>query len=171
MFHDTGSFAGCKMDKRKQLIEKVIDDIYELRKRISSEMHLYFVQANITHSQGLVLNLIKKKGIINIKELASLLSTTSSAATQLVDGLVNKGFLIRKRNPQDRRALKIELTEKAQKQGEILKNKSFETLASIFNILDDEELSKYYEINNKLLANIPVLCSEDKQKESVKADV
>jgi DNA-binding MarR family transcriptional regulator len=159
------------MDKRKQLIEKVIENIYELRKRISIEMHLYFTQANITHSQGLVLNLIKKKGIINIRDLASLLSMTSSAATQLVDSLVNKGFLIRKRNPQDRRTLKIELTEKAQKQFEILKSKSFETLSSIFNILDDEELSKYYEINNKLLANIPVLCNEDKKKESVRVDV
>jgi len=119
----------------------------------------------LTHTQAVVLKLIKKRGIINIKELASFLGTSSSAATQLVNGLVNKELLMRKRNPHDRRTLKIELTDKAHRQFDVLKNRSSETLTSIFNILDDAELQKYFEINYKLLENMQAADNKDKWME------
>jgi len=159
------------MDNRKRLIEKIIEDIYELRKRISSQMHVFFTEVQLTHTQAIVLKLIKKRGIINIKELASFLGTSSSAATQLVNGLVNKELLMRKRNPHDRRTLKIELTDKAHRQFDVLKNRSSETLTSIFNILDDAELQKYFEINYKLLENMQAADNKDKMDGSVRADV
>jgi len=142
------------MNDRKQLIENIIESVYAIRKKIIAEMHLFFTEAKITHSQWLMLHIIEKKGALSIKELASLLGTTSSAATQLVDSLVNKGLAARKRNPCDRRVLIIELTAQAKKQFESIKNKSFDTMASLFDALDDDELLKYFEINNKIITNI-----------------
>ncbi|OQA20765.1 MAG: hypothetical protein BWY60_01074 [Actinobacteria bacterium ADurb.Bin346] len=34
------------MDNRKRLIEKIIEDIYELRKRISSQMHVFLLKSS-----------------------------------------------------------------------------------------------------------------------------
>ena len=119
-----------------------------------NEIHLFSPDIQITHSQWLVLHLVKRNGTINIKDLANLLDTTSSAATQIVDGLVNKGLLLRKRNPDDRRTLKIELSEKFKNQFESIKNKSFKILSLIFSVLDDDELLKYCELSDKIAGKI-----------------
>jgi DNA-binding MarR family transcriptional regulator len=138
------------MDDRRKLIEKNIESIYAIRHKLAAEIHFFFKEIQITHSQWLVLHLVKKNKIINIKDLAKLLNITSSATTQIVNGLVNKELLVRKRNPDDRRTLKIELSEKSKNQFDLIKNKSFKTLSSLFDVLDNDELVKYCELNDKI---------------------
>lgn len=142
------------MDDRRKIIEKIIESMYAIRHKLATEIHFFFNEIQITHSQWLVLHLVKKNKIINIKDLANLLDITSSAATQIVDGLVDKGLLMRKRNPDDRRTLKIELSEKSKNQFDSIKNKSFKTLYSLFDVLDNDELLKYCELNDKIASNI-----------------
>lgn len=142
------------MDDRRKLIEKIIENIYAIKHKIAAEIHFFFAEIQITHSQWLVLQLVKKNKIIRIKDLANLLDITSSAATQIVDGLVDKGLLMRKRNPDDRRTLKIELSEKSRNQFDSIKNKSFKTLYSLFNVLDNDELLKYCELNDKIASKV-----------------
>ena len=138
------------MDDRRKLIEKIIENIYAIKHKIAVEIHFFFAETQITHSQWLVLHLVKKNKIINIKDLANLLNITSSATTQIVDGLVKKELLVRRRNPDDRRTLKIELSEKSKNQFDLIKNKSFKTLSSLFDVLDNDELVKYCELNDKI---------------------
>jgi DNA-binding MarR family transcriptional regulator len=151
------------MDDRRKLIEKILEDIHAIKHEIATEIHLFSANIQITHSQWLVLHLVKSNGTINLKDLANLLDTTSSAATQIVDGLVNKGLLLRKRNPDDRRTLKIELSEKFKNQFDSIKNKSFKTLSSLFDVLDNDELSKYCKFNSKI-ANKILLKSQEKKR-------
>src|SRR5665647_589805 len=121
-------------------------------------MHLYFNVMQITHSQWMVLQLVnknvKKNVNTSIKDLAGILGITSSATTQIVDSLVNKELLFRKRNPDDRRVIKVALTEKSGVQLDSLKSKSFSTLSSLFDALDDDELLKYCELSNKITGSI-----------------
>jgi len=142
------------MDDRRKLIEKILEDIHAIKHEIAAELHFFSTGIQITHPQWLVLHLVKINGTINIKDLANLLDTTSSAATQIVNGLVNKGLLLRKRNPDDRRTLKIGLSEKFKNQFDSIKNKSFKTLSSLFDVLDNDELLKYCELNDKITGNI-----------------
>jgi MarR family transcriptional regulator, organic hydroperoxide resistance regulator len=139
---------------RETLIGKILEDIHAIKHEITAEMHTFFNEISITHQQWIVLHIIKKNRNINIKDLANLLDITSSAATQIVDSLVNKEMLLRKRNPDDRRTLKIELTEKSKSQFDSIKNKNFKTLSSLFDVLDDDELLKYCELNNKIAGKI-----------------
>ena len=148
---------------RKKLIEKILENINAIKREIAAEMHTFFNEVSITHSQWIVLHFVKKNRNINIKDLANLLDTTSSAATQIVDSLVNKGLLLRRRNPDDRRTLKIELSEKSKNQFDSIKNKSFKTLSSLFNVLDNDELSKYCELNNKIAGKILLKIQERKK--------
>jgi DNA-binding MarR family transcriptional regulator len=148
---------------RKKLIEKILENINAIKREIATEMHIFFNEISITHSQWTVLYFVKKNRNINIKDLANLLDTTSSAATQIVDGLVNKGLLSRRRNPDDRRTLKIELSEKSKNQFDSIKNKSFKMLSSLFDVLDNDELSKYCELNNKIASKILLKTQERKR--------
>ena len=151
------------MDNRRNLIEKIINSIYAIRHKIAVEMHFSVNGMQVTHSQLFVLHLVKKHKNISIKNLADLLEITSSAVTQIVDGLVNNGLLMRKRNPNDRRTSKIELSEKFKNQFDSIKNKSFKTVLSLFNALDNDELSKYCELNDKIAGKILLRSTRKKE--------
>jgi MarR family transcriptional regulator, organic hydroperoxide resistance regulator len=142
------------MDTRRKQVEEILESIYAIRHKLAAEMHFYFDKVYVTHSQWLVLHIAKKRKNISMKDLAKLLDITSSAATQIVDGLVNKELLVRKSNPDDRRALELELSEKAKEHFESLKNKSLKTMESFFDVLDNDELSKYLELNKKIIGKI-----------------
>jgi DNA-binding MarR family transcriptional regulator len=118
-------------------------------------MAFFFKEVGITHSQMVVLRILKKNENINIKDIAGMLGITSSAITQIVNELVKKGFILRKRNPDDRRTLNLVLSEKAIIQFDSIKNKSFSELYSLFEVLSDDELIDYYKLNNKIIGNKP----------------
>ncbi len=153
------------MDNRRKTIEEITEALYSIRRRIASEMHLLSDEMQITHPQWIVLHYVRKNGIINIKDLANLLAITSSAVTQIVDGLVKKGLLLRKRNKEDRRLLNIELSVKARDKFDSIKSASFNTLSSLFDALDDEELRNYRDLNNKIASRIPDGSNGQKEKD------
>ncbi len=134
------------MENRRRLIEAIFENFYAIRQKIASELNLSFNEMQLTYSQWLVLNLVRKNKSINIKDLAGLLDITSSAATQIVDGLVNKGLLSRKRSKTDRRVLEIALLKKSINQF----RKGMNKISPIFDVLDDGELLKYCELNSKI---------------------
>lgn len=135
-----------KMENRRRLIETIFENFYAIRQKIASELNLSFDEMQLTYSQWLVLNLVRKNKSINIKDLAELLDITSSAATQIVDGLVNKGLLSRKRSKTDRRVLEIALLKKSINQLRRGMNK----ISPIFDMLDDDELLKFCELNSRI---------------------
>ncbi len=153
------------MDNRKKTIEEITETLYSIRRKIACEIHLSFDEMQITHPQWIVLHYVRKNGIINIKDLANLLAITSSAVTQIVDGLVKKGLLLRKRNKEDRRLLNIELSVKARDKFDSIKSASFNTLSSLFDALDDEELRNYRDLNNKIASRIPDGSTGQKEKD------
>ena len=153
------------MDNRRKTIEEITEALYLIRRKIASEMHLLSDEMQMTHTQWIVLHHVRKSGIINIKNLANLLAITSSAATQIVDGLVKKGLLLRKRNAEDRRILNIELSAKARGKFDSIKSASLNTLSSLFDALDDEELQNYRDLNNKIASRIPDGSAGQKEKD------
>jgi DNA-binding MarR family transcriptional regulator len=152
------------MKNRRKIVEEITEDLYSIRRKIASEMHHLFDEMQITHPQWIVVHHVKKSGMINIKDLANLLGITSSAATQIVDGLVKKELLIRKRNKEDRRILNIELSEKAINKFDSIKSASFNTLSALFDVLDDKELQDYRDLNNKIASRIPEKSTGQKEK-------
>jgi len=142
-----------KMKNRRRLIETIFENFYTIRQKIASELNLSIDEMQLTYSQWLVLNLVRKNKSINIKDLAGLLDITSSAGTQIVDGLVNKGLLSRKRSKADRRVLEITLSTRSVNQLQ----KGMEKISPIFNVLDDDELLKYCELISKIAGKETVI--------------
>lgn len=146
---------------RRESIEEILGSFKAISRRIFGSHHSFFDQENITSSQWQVLHFVKHNEGVGIKEIAEKFRITSSAVTQLVEGLVAKGFLLRESDKADHRAIKIKVSGKTKKYMSIMRQKFFKNLSAIFDILSNEELIKYYEINKKIAERILRNCDRD----------
>lgn len=138
------------MSNRKQQIEKIAENFSTLMRKMMSEFRNSPQKLEVTFVQGHVLHIVKHHSGIGIKEIAKTLDITPSAATQLIDGLVDHGFLIRKESETDRRAIKIELSEKSKKYFSTFMSRKMEKLNLIFDVLSDQELTRFCELSDKI---------------------
>src|ERR687888_1623474 len=103
------------MKKRRELIEQLLHSFHlmhsVLRARLASMEHEGF----LTHARWFVLTMIQQFGKRSIKQIARAMDISSSAATQLVDPLVEGRLVMRKEDPADRRLVQLELTAKGRK--------------------------------------------------------
>jgi DNA-binding MarR family transcriptional regulator len=136
---------------RKGQIGELLANLNALRRMVMRYRDSYLQQRNLTYSQLWVLHVVKEHDGIGVKEIADLLGITSSAVTQLVDTLVKRGYLSRERSSEDRRALKVRLSDQGQKQVEVKQMKNLEKLFAVF---DDEELLQYCELSKKIINRI-----------------
>lgn len=139
---------------REQLSEEVMENLHTIKNKI----HVNFFERGskecITPSQVFVLTAIKRDSGMGIKEISKKLHISPSATTQLVDCLVDIGCVTRKVDPDDRRALQINISAKGSKHIDTFKNKYKKISASLFRTLSDEELETYLELNKKILSNV-----------------
>ncbi|MFJ3671090.1 MarR family winged helix-turn-helix transcriptional regulator [Streptomyces sp. NPDC090106] len=63
---------------------------------------------SLTHARAL--RVLAERGPLSIAELAAGVETTSPAATQLVNGLARAGYVDRRPDPANRRAVRVSLT-------------------------------------------------------------
>jgi DNA-binding MarR family transcriptional regulator len=65
---------------------------------------------NVSAAGGLVLGLLRDRGVMSPSELGERLIVTRATVTGLVDSLERRGFVRRSINPVDRRSFLIEIT-------------------------------------------------------------
>lgn len=141
------------MNNRKKNIEDLMQSMHALRQQLMI-CHQSNSQHKVTPSQGLVLRFVIKNDLTNVKTIAQSLNISSSAATQLIDGLVENGYLIRSHNLNDRRIIALSVSVKAKKMFINFQNQGLDRLIKIFDILSDKELSQYTALNKKIINNI-----------------
>lgn len=91
-----------------------------------------------------------KEAGISVKELAELSSVTPGAVTQFVDGLVEGGLVAREGDPNDRRIVRLKLTEQAKSHFEKFRKEHLTSMFKIFEALTDEELKQLIAIFTKM---------------------
>lgn len=137
------------MQRRKQ-IEKLLENIQVLKRKMLSGSACYLKGGHVTASQWLVLQYLRKNEGATIKEVARTLDMTSSAATQLVEPLVQKGYIARKTSSGDKRALNLSLSEKSKKRMEVLRKKRILDMEHVFDMLTDVEFESYCRLLDKI---------------------
>jgi len=105
---------------------------------------------DITPAQMLVLHMMKHRGTSSVKDVAEALGITSSAATQLVDGLVKSGYVERETNTSDRRMVTLTLSEKSAAHMEVMKKQFFPEILKVFDVLTDTELEQLVALHRKV---------------------
>jgi len=136
---------------RKYLIIQFIERLHDVKHRFLSEAN---VSCDLPFSQMAILHLVEQHQDIGIKQMAQLLGITSSAVTQLVNTLVDKGYLSRHDNSSDRRSLQINLTQKCREEVEQLEQRQIERMTGVFEALSDEELENYIKLNKKIIDSL-----------------
>lgn len=109
---------------------------------------------NASVPQILVLFVLLQKGARKQSELANELGYTPGAMTNIATGLIKEAYAKRVYDENDRRIVRLEITDKgkeilvqAQKTGQEMREQ-------IFSVLTEEEVQQYLEIQKKLLRHI-----------------
>ncbi len=142
------------MTPRKQLIDEIMANFQAMKNKMHAQVGAHSSKLGITHSQLFVLAIIEKNQNIGIKEISRKLNITSSASTQLVDGLVAKGYVIRKSSSKDRRALHLSLSPQGRSHIADMKKKRMKMMMKFFDPLNDEELATYLALYKKIVTSI-----------------
>jgi DNA-binding MarR family transcriptional regulator len=140
------------MINRKQQIEQLMEKLHSLKRLMTPDSQAAGEDC-LAHSQWLVLHLVSRQEGIGIKELAAQLGISSSAATQIVDGLVGKGFLNRQPSLEDRRALHLSLPEESRRRVEAAKKQRLERVSAVFDALDDAEFQTLVALLDKVISH------------------
>lgn len=141
------------MINRKIILEKLLEDIHVMEHKLMIA-HASQKKISITPSQGFVLRFVCKSNSTNAKKIADSLNITSSAAAQLINGLVKNGYLVRKENSKDRRISHLSLSKKAEDLFKEFNNQSIKKMVEVFSILTDDELIQHTKINRKIIKSI-----------------
>ncbi len=142
------------MASRTKILEELFESFQTIKRNLVMCPKSMHQSHRITPSQWALVRIIAQKKQSTVKELAQLLSISSSAATQLIDGLVKEGFVIRKESIQDRRSTLLTLTPETEEKLLEMKKEALSQLNLMFEILSDEELKSYLELNQKISKNI-----------------
>lgn len=139
------------MTDRKQKIEELIEGFHSLRHAMVFQTAGTVKMPRITPSQWGVLMFVEQHGESKVKDVAKALGVTSSATTQLVDGLVESRYLIRKMHAEDRRTVTLSLSKKSKNQVEKMKKHAIGGFLKIFETLSDKEFNQYLALNKKIV--------------------
>lgn len=83
--------------------------------RLAMQNHYRFIkQQGLTMPQMMILYHVQRMGSCKVSGIAEEFGISDAAASQLVDRLVQQGYLIRQEYPQDRRSKETSLTEAGQ---------------------------------------------------------
>lgn len=141
------------MVDRKKIIEGLLHNIHAMRHKLMVS-YSGAKKAPVTPSQGCALRFIAKNSPANVKAVAKALQISSSAATQLIESLVTKGYLMRRHAVHDRRVISLTVTPKAQKLFIEFKKQGLKKMTMLFSALTDEELAQYAALNARIAASI-----------------
>lgn len=140
--------------EREKALNELIESLFLVKRKIVSTGHCYSGETDITPAQAVLLHIIKEKEGIGIKEISDSLKTTSSATTQLVDALVNKKLLKKISCTDDKRALKITLTENCKKNMAEIHRQGIKKIQTLFAVLSDQELEEFKNLSKKVADNV-----------------
>jgi DNA-binding MarR family transcriptional regulator len=103
------------MDREAEFVSALKDWTEVFMKRSVGGFIQFAKEQGMSMSQIGALFHISRQGGSGVSELGGDLGVTSAAASQILDRLVDAGLVVRREDPEDRRAKRIELTELGQR--------------------------------------------------------
>jgi DNA-binding MarR family transcriptional regulator len=130
------------MDKDKTaLIEEVCELEHQLMLAMQQTNAEAWKDLGVPMAQLKSLYFIIHKGNINFKSLARDLGVTPANMTAIIERLVEQGLVSRLQNPEDRRVILLQATDKGRELLTGLMESGRKQLAEILAYISDEELS------------------------------
>ena len=129
----------------EQLAERLVEAVRYLEGWANSGLLDLWYRKDLTIAQAKTLALLERQGPSRMGAIASHLDTGMSAATTLVDRLVEKGLVQRVSDPSDRRVVICEMTEVGQSTMEAFLSVGRDRVLHVAGMLDGEQLEAVVE--------------------------
>ena len=139
---------------RTKQIEDLLLSFHNARQRVVSQGKFSNPGADITFSQWVALDIVAKNKKSSIDDISKVLHISSSATTQLINGLQKKGFVVRKIGSGDRRVSLIELSSKTKNLFNLMKRKKTIHMKKLFSGFTDRELKIFIKLIKKITLNV-----------------
>jgi DNA-binding MarR family transcriptional regulator len=134
------------MDTEK--LNKIVDDLHLFfplfRKKLFKHKKM-LKQKKMPRSHYHVLGILKKRGELPMSEIGRLAYIHKSNMTSLTDKLVGEGLAERLRDKNDRRVVKIAITDKGKELLRDWRKQSNNEIKMNLSTLSDEDLEIFYE--------------------------
>jgi DNA-binding MarR family transcriptional regulator len=108
----------------------------------------------MTSTQRLALFEVAVRGAMRLSELADRMGITAPTASRAVDGLVDLGLLERRPDPDDRRAVRIDLTRPGRKRVEERTARAAAALEPIVSSLSAKDRAHLAALLTRLAADL-----------------
>ena len=141
-------------DNRRQLFEAMT----QFDKTLSRARCNALQRFNLTVAQAHVLLLCQETP--RIQQLADMISATSSAATQIVESVEEKGLIIRRRAESDKRVVMVYLTEAGRRLVKQIENERRAFAYDLLNELSDQDVEVALLMYRKITTHIAKRFSE-----------
>jgi DNA-binding MarR family transcriptional regulator len=109
---------------------------------------------NITIDQWLVLKQVYENDKIKQNELADLLFKDNPTLTRIIDLLSDKGLILRKIHPDDRRSFNVELTKEGKKKVEQMMPRIKEIRLQAWRGLTEKDFNLFKKTLNTIYQNL-----------------
>ena len=126
--------------EKSALIKEVLELQQQVDMRIKHFAPEPWIDLALTIAQLKSLFFIAAKGKTNFKTLAEALGVTPPNITGIIDRLVEQGLVSRTENPEDRRIMLLQLTDKGQKLENKLREHKLHHLTQILDRLEMRDL-------------------------------
>jgi DNA-binding MarR family transcriptional regulator len=146
------------------LLKSLLASVDALGRAVSAHKYAPIAKGKPTHAQTGVMFMLVHVGPQSIKDMAARFSMTPSAATQLVNGLVKDGYLVRTENIWDRRKVGVDLTVKGKKYLMAKKKERNLAMAAVLAPLSRQELIQLDVILQKVVKQVQTLWTKKQDK-------
>jgi DNA-binding MarR family transcriptional regulator len=127
--------------EKAQLVQQVIELQRKVNRMLRRQVPDAWMELSLTLAQFKSLFFISNEGNTNVRKLAAALSVTSANVTGIVDRLVKQGLVTRRENPEDRRMLLLQVTDKGRALITDLRERQTSRLSEILDYMGPDELS------------------------------
>jgi MarR family transcriptional regulator, organic hydroperoxide resistance regulator len=143
-------------DKDLKLAGEVVQSFVGINKAIVKFTQQNASSLGLTVPQLGILNMIRSRPGLTLKNVTELLSLPKSTVSMAVDGLVNLGLVEREPSQEDRREVHVNATARGKEisQKSIENSLSYKAMAAALEKLPEEDIQLLVRIHNDLLASL-----------------
>jgi DNA-binding MarR family transcriptional regulator len=150
--------------EKAQLIRQVIELQHKVNRMLRRQVPDAWMELSLTLAQLKSLFFISSEGNTNVRKLAAALSVTSANVTGIVDRLVKQGLVTRRENPEDRRMLLLQVTDKGRALIIDLRERQISRLSEILDYMSPDEVSTLAQGLSSLLKACELCQKETRQR-------
>ena len=138
--------------------QKTIDEFIHVNQEIKEVMErkssINYDTKVVPRLQFFALKYISQNSGLTVGELADVLMMSSSSIAQLIERLINKGWIKKVEDKDDRRIFHILLTDKGEKEVVKMDEVFFKKMSSMLSLISEQDVKEIWRIQKNLLKEL-----------------